>query len=238
MTRTASRAVTGVGLALALLAIAYAALELTSLLWWRNADDTVGSYQATKVRIDAGCGDVSVSAAAPGSTEVVVRRSSRWTFRRGDTTAVLNDGVLTVTSGCSSSPPNLVLDESVQVLLPPDLPVQVIGGGDVSLDGLSGAVSVQGSHDVRGDGLRSPSVVVTADSGGVVLRFAIAPHDLLAEADSGDIDVTVPRDDATYHVSAQSTSGDVSIDVRTDPASPRTVTLRAMSGDLSVRYPG
>jgi hypothetical protein len=107
--------------------------------------------------------------------------------------------------------------------------------GDVNASHVLGTVRLQTrSGDVDVD---SPSADIDADtrSGDVDVRARDATR-VRAQTSSGDVHVSVP--DRTYAVQARAASGDEDIDVRTDPAAPRTIDASTTSGDVHVSRDG
>jgi DUF4097 and DUF4098 domain-containing protein YvlB len=107
--------------------------------------------------------------------------------------------------------------------------------GDVDVDGVLGRLRLQTrSGDVDVD---SASADIDADtrSGDVDVRARDATR-VRAQTSSGDVHVSVP--DRSYAVRARAASGDEDVDVRTDPAAPRTIDASTTSGDVHVSRDG
>ena len=83
--------------------------------------------------------------------------------------------------------------------------------------------------------LRSATVTADSDNGRVQLEFAAAPTTVVATSNNGRVEVVVPADGTAYRVDAQTDSGSETIDVPTDPTSPRTITLRTDNGSVTAR---
>lgn len=104
--------------------------------------------------------------------------------------------------------------------------------GSVRLSGVRGTVAVDAtSGDVRGDGLAGSRTSVRALSGSIDLRLRTA-QDVLAEADSGNVHLTVP--DGRYRVVSEVDSGSSDIGVRRDSNARHALTVRADSGNVTV----
>lgn len=107
-----------------------------------------------------------------------------------------------------------------------------VDSGSVAVRGVPGTVTVDASSgDVEGSGLAGRASV-RADSGSVDLGMRTA-RDVLVEAASGDISVTVPG--GRYRVRSVVDSGNEDIGIREDPRAPHTLDLHADSGDITVR---
>jgi hypothetical protein len=104
--------------------------------------------------------------------------------------------------------------------------------GSVNIHNVAGPVTAKAdSGDVIGDGLRG-KVDAETDSGSVKLTLEV-PQDVRAHADSGDVELVVPRD--KYRVEGSSDSGDRNIGIDADSSAARTLDLTTDSGDVTVR---
>jgi DUF4097 and DUF4098 domain-containing protein YvlB len=109
--------------------------------------------------------------------------------------------------------------------------------GDVEARALSGRASLESSAgDVRGVDLRGATVEAESSAGEIELRFAAAPLAVVADSSAGDVFIRLPDGTETYHVRADSSAGDVRTNIRTDPDSSRSLTLRSSAGDVIVTY--
>jgi hypothetical protein len=103
--------------------------------------------------------------------------------------------------------------------------------GGIHLVGIGQNVTAKaGSGQITGEGLRG-EVDAQADSGSVKLRLDVAQN-VRAEADSGDVEVTVPND--RYRVEGATGSGNRTVRVPTDSSASRTLRFDTHSGDVSV----
>jgi hypothetical protein len=104
--------------------------------------------------------------------------------------------------------------------------------GDVTVDGAGKAVTVHNSSGhvraLRVDG----AVDVQSESGDVTVELS-SPQNVKARAESGMIEVAVPR--GAYRVVAEAESGHVSAGVTNDPAGSHAIELHADSGDITLR---
>jgi hypothetical protein len=222
-------------LLLAVVSIVYGTLEIVSALWLRMETTRLGDYTADSVVLRADCGSLRVVAAPPGTTSTTVERTSRWSFDRGTAEASLTDGVLTVTSHCSTRPPSVANSEDLVVTVPAATAVDASAMSGVHVQGLTGAVSIGSNAGVVGSDLGTTSFRASTSFGDVVLSFTAPPGSVDASTDSGDIEVVLPKDGTDYLVESDPAG---SVRVRTDPESRRVLRLTTASGDIIVRYPG
>lgn len=94
--------------------------------------------------------------------------------------------------------------------------------GDLTLEAESGSVE---AHDLGG------AARVKSSSGHVELQLATA-QDVTVDADSGNVEVTVP--DGDYQVSTNADSGNVDSEIGNDPAGEHRLDLRTDSGNITV----
>jgi DUF4097 and DUF4098 domain-containing protein YvlB len=73
-------------------------------------------------------------------------------------------------------------------------------------------------------------------NGAVRVRFARAPSTVDASTRNGRVEVIVPEGSETYRVHLDTRRGDTELAVRTDPASPRTISAETVHGRATVRY--
>lgn len=105
--------------------------------------------------------------------------------------------------------------------------------GSVNVDNARAAVTVHadsGTVDARGV---SGAADVASESGSVSVQLTTA-QDVRAHADSGEVNITVPR--AAYRLKTSTDSGEVSGDVADDPAGTHQLDVSSDSGDVVVRY--
>jgi hypothetical protein len=129
----------------------------------------------------------------------------------------------------------------------------VTGGGDLRADNLRGSAELRaGTGDLRAVGVTGPlrlssetgdvhvegpsSEVVAHTSTGDIRVEASTPGTIDAQADTGDIHISVP--DLTYAVDVQTDTGGDNIDVRPDDASPRKLRAHTQTGDVHLEADG
>lgn len=212
--------------------------------WWPSTAEATDEVREPVgvVEIDDDSGDVSVRADDVSTT--TVRQRFRYSFGTPDDGFSLEDGTLRL-ADCGwqcSVDYDVVVPRGTTVhgkLDSGDLTLDGVAGvqvhadsGTITMRNVDGTVKVEAdSGDVRGHGLRGP-VEAHADSGDVVLHLA-APDSVTADADSGDVELTVPS--ASYRVTGSTDSGERTITVPTDPGSPFVLDLSSDSGDVTVR---
>jgi hypothetical protein len=252
-TRTALRVLV---VTLTLLLVAWGALTLVSLL----ARDTVhrtASFNGVRT-VDLDLGFESVTFTGSDDTSAVrMERSWTWSMRKPSTSTRQVGDRLVMTSHCGWDI-GLGCSGDVRLVVPRGTVLRVRGGdGHLSLRGTTGTVNVStgdGAIDASdlsgavvlrtGDGsidasdLRSSSVAVHTGDGSVRLAFASAPQDVRADTGDGSVDVAVPRDGDPWKVDATTGDGGRTIDVATDPAAARAITVHTGDGSVGVHYGG
>lgn len=118
-------------------------------------------------------------------------------------------------------------------------------GGPAELETTSGSIAarqVDGdfsasatSGNIRAEELSSQNAEASTTSGQIEMGFLETPAHVIAEATSGGIEISVPRDQS-YRVLTDTSSGQVIINVATDPESSSVLDLRTTSGSITVRY--
>lgn len=115
-----------------------------------------------------------------------------------------------------------------------DIGSKVVAGaesGDVTVQNVRGGVTLKASSgDVSARGIDG-AATVESDSGSVTVELS-SPQDVSAHADSGNVDVTVPK--AAYQVTTSTDSGDVDNAVTADSTGHR-IDLETESGNITVQ---
>jgi hypothetical protein len=144
-----------------------------------------------------------------------------------------------------------------RIEVPADVDVDIDADNDrVEVVDMRGALTIDndnGSIDIRGadgplrattsngsidaTGIRSATVFADSDNGSIEITMAVPPRQLEASTSNGSVTVVVPDTPDAYAVDADSDNGSVRNDVRTDPASSRTITLSSDNGNVTLRYP-
>ncbi len=129
-------------------------------------------------------------------------------------------------------------------------------GGSISLADTSGAVKASSSGggvrtarssgpldlmssggSVDATGVAGSTLVADSSGGEVSIVFTKSPDTAEVSSSGGSVNVVVPNDDASYQVDASSSGGDAKVEVRTDPASKKTLDVSSSGGDVRVKYP-
>ena len=116
-------------------------------------------------------------------------------------------------------------------------PITVDGdNGSVHVADVSGPLHLESDNGrVEGTQLRSTTVTADSDNGRVQLEFDAAPTTVVASSSNGRVEVVVPDDGTAYRVDLRTDNGSENIEVPTDPASERTITLRSDNGSVTAR---
>lgn len=234
------------------LVAAWGALVLLDLLARSEQRTTRPLDVAGELVLETGSGDLEVVAASgPARLEL---RSVRGLFGGPGTRVTRGrDGVLSVKTNCTG-PFALSCSGSMRALIPAGTAVDVrtgsgnvrvrgarggvvaeTGSGDVELAELGGreVAAETGSGDVTGSGIAARRVRAETGSGDVDLALTAPPDGVVVDTGSGNASLGVP--DVGYAFALDTGSGDERIDVRQEPASPRTVRMDTGSGDIAVR---
>ena len=173
-------------------------------------------------------GEISVRGGGPA-----VRVTERQTYRGAAPVAVHStvDGTLTLTYSC----PDDGCGVGYEVEVPAGTQVRVSNGtGGVALAGALGAVEARtGTGEVTASGLASPTARLETETGGVSAAFAVRPESVRATSQTGGVRVRVPGG-APYAVEAGARTGDVSVTVARDDAAPQRITARTETGSVTV----
>lgn len=191
--------------------------------------------EASTVRVDNECGQISVREGAGG----VVRTDARITrFWRTPTVTSRDDGD---TARVEVRCPPFSGTVRLAVEVPPGVEVQArSSAGGVQVDGLTGPLDLQSSAgSVQGQNLQSDQVVAQSSAGSVTLQWAsdADPQQVDASSSAGSVTVQLPdRAGTAYAVDASSSAGSTTVQVRTDPESTRTVRAQSSAGSVTVGY--
>ena len=238
----------------AVVLFAFGATHAVGRLTERTDTQTRTLAAAPTIVVHTGTGDVRVVAA--DRTDVRLTTKERRSIWGGGRVRVTGDAAdLRLKDHCDGSP--LVdgpcgVDAILEV--PRATSVRVVTGtGDLRAENLRGSAELRaGTGDLRAIGvtgslrLRSDtgdvhaegpsSSVVARTSTGDIRVEASRPGTIDAQADTGDIHISVP--DLTYALDVQTDTGDDNIDVRPDDASPRKVRAHTQTGDVHVHADG
>ena len=181
------------------------------------------------VRISLGSGSLELRE-GPGPAVMVTETSS---FSTVDPTSSVSGDVLTLDLPCGGGFLQRC-EADWDLIVPPGTDVVVEHAlGDVDLQGVTGAVEVNGSlGDVRVSG--APSTLDVRLSLGDVVADLDEPADRVSiQTNLGDVEVTLPGEVA-YDLSTSSDVETPRTEVRTDPASPYRVDVRTDLGEIAL----
>ncbi len=213
---------------------------------------------AVDVVAGSGGGDgTKIDGAKIDGAKITVRRTLTWSFGKpsteqrviGDRLVLRSDcgAAVTLGMGCSGRYRVTVPAGTAVVAHSAAGGVTVTGTrGEIQASSSAGAVRV---HDVTGrltlsssagglsgTGLGSTHVEARSSAGGVELSFDHPPSSVEARSSAGGVRVHLSRTPETYRVDADSSAGSTTVDVATDPASPRSVVARSSAGAVHVDY--
>lgn len=186
------------------------------------------------VVVDAEDGDVTVRAAAPGSTAVLTT-SETHAFAETRVTHQLVAGTLMIKGSCGSGVHFGECSTDLDLVLPEDVSIEVSTDlGRVSVDGMTGVVRATSSLGrIQLQHLRSPQVEAVADLGEVRVQFDTAPMSVRAKADTGSITLNLPDDGSPYRVLTES-NGKAQVEVPQAPSAARVIVATASLGSIRV----
>jgi hypothetical protein len=200
------------------------------------------TQQVRSVKIQTGSGSVNLSTGDVQAT-TVHQRFSYHLNKPGDAYKLDGDELVLADCGWNCSVDYDVVVPKGAIVTgnanSGDIAIDGVASADVSADSgsvnihnVAGAVTAKAdSGDITADGLRG-QVDAQADSGTVKLTLDVA-QDVHARVNSGDIELTVPRD--SYRVEGGTDSGNRNIGITTDSAAARLLELNTDSGDVTVR---
>ncbi len=236
MNRGAGRALTGLGLLVAVVGIASATSNILSLLWLRSEDATSSYAASASLRVDSNCGDVDVVAGDVATIELST--NVWWSFGKPSVTTTLDGATRVVTVRCASASFGTGNSANASLIVPEDTAVTVrASAGHVRLEGLGGDITAHSSDGwVEGVDLVAAHVTASSSAGAVRLAFASPPVEVDARSSAGRVDVLVPDDDTSYAVTATSSAGRADVTVATDPTSPARIFAKSSASDVRVDY--
>ncbi|MFE3853476.1 DUF4097 family beta strand repeat-containing protein [Streptomyces griseorubiginosus] len=199
--------------------------------------DVKGTVSALDVRTPGG--DIKV--VAGDGTEVRVTEKVTYSGDKPETEHTTRGGTLLLTpgDGCleDGGSSKCTVDYTLEV---PKALAAVLDskGGDVSVSGLAGALEVKsGGGKVTADRVTSKRFTVDGNGGAIDARFTTAPDTVDIDTRAGDVSVQVPGAEA-YAVKATSNGGSSKVDIKTDPAAARKITLHTDGGDVRLSAAG
>ncbi len=212
------------------------------------------THEISTLAVNIDAGTLSVLAGPAG--QVTITRQLTFKSQPPTYSEVWDGDKLTISSVCPVRS-NCEISYTVTVPAATAVNAQLVDG-DVSVNGLSGALDLGSksgsftlaqtsgstkisgdSGEVKGTALGSAAVDVQTSAGDVTLAFASAPTTVrVAVLDAGDLKITVPRDTAGgsgssgYNIDATTRSGDRRVDVTHNATSVRTISVATAAGDI------
>lgn len=239
------------GSALTVAMLGFGSLQTVSQLAYDRthaAHTLAAAVHAVDIRIDSGSIDVE---AAPDRTTVAMTRDVERGLVHTSVSERVEGDTLVVRASCPFLSAHceahfrLDVPPGVSVIARADGHVRVRGvhgdvdartsQGRISLDDVWGRVRAHASEgSVDASALHSAAVDASASQGGVTLRFAVDPSDVVARTSEGSVHVSVPRDGVAYRVDAHASQGSTTVAVPTDPAGGRRISARSSQGSVTV----
>lgn len=186
----------------------------------------------TAIEVVGGAGDVVVREDGDVAPSISLRKS--WSFREPAVDRTTSpEGVTRVALSCPAGP-MMRCHGDFSVVVPTGMDVTVRSStGDVELAGVTGDVRVTSNvGDLRLDG--APPTADLRSSVGTVTAVLTKPPSLLrVESNVGDINLTLPRDEA-YAVRSQSDISEVRTTVTEDSRSDYVVDVRTNVGTIRI----
>jgi hypothetical protein len=107
------------------------------------------------------------------------------------------------------------------------------GGGPLLLDGLSGTLRADtGGGPLNARDLHAATATVSTGGGNALIAFSAAPDTIRVDTAGGPAVITVPG--GPYALTAESGGGPQSVQIPTNPAAPRSITVSTGGGPLQV----
>ena len=231
----------GLGFALWSLAAVVVLAGLVSVAAYATRDiavveDAFDVSTLTSLDIAGVAGDVDIVVEDRADVLVTSRLSSSL-WNDASAGASLDDGTLTLDSGCERQWLTVYCTADQTVAVPADALSHIditTTAGDVMVTGFDGEVSLlTRAGDVVLRDFGGETAVMETTAGNVVIEAGSALRSLEARTTAGDVDVTVA--DETYLVTTDTSVGDVDVAVRQAPDADRRITVRTSAGDISIR---
>ena len=248
------RAWLAIGSVVTVAALAWGSYSIIGLLAHEEVTERAAFDPAGIDRIDIGNDDGSIEIQADDVDEISLVAEISHGLRRTGHRAEVQGSTLVVRGSCPHWTTWCEVD--YRLVVPSDLDVVVdIDNGRLTLRDLEGDVEVRADNgpidleritgDVRARtsngrvdaaGLRSDRATASSSNGGVTLAFAQPPTSVRASTSNGSVEVVVPDGPERYQVRADTDHGATDVDVRTDPASDRSIDAETSNGSVTVRY--
>ena len=214
-------------------------------------DDTY-TEPVSALTMDISGGNIEVIG-DPDAEEVTVERTLKWHNTKPVSHESITDGMLTVKqTECEN---NCYIDYRITVPADATLDDVRTAAGDVTVNGTTGPatvasnagnISVTGgtgkvsatsdAGDIEVADTDAEQVTATSAAGDVSVKCAVAPTDVHAGSDAGDVDVVVPDDGQSYSVDAGSDVGDADVTVQQSDEDGHRIEADSSAGTVTIRY--
>ena len=249
----ARRAWLAIGAFLAIASVAWGTFSVLDLLAHTERVETSTYASADVIRLEVSNANGSVTVIAGSGDSVSVRTEISEGIGATNTTEQLSFGVLELRGDCPAFG-SIWCSVDYIVEIPAERAVEIdADNGAVVVRGLTGDVDVDNDNGVIELDDLSGNITVSNDNGGIIgtalassvvradngngsiaLSFRTAPNSVTATNGNGSIDVEVPGTDVAYRVDIRSDNGGTENEIRTDPASDRTIVLSTGNGSISL----
>ncbi len=245
-----------VGGLLAIGTVGWGAFNVVSLVAHEERTE-VRTYDAADVRVidvQSSAGSVTIEG-APGRDEITVTAHISDGLRETGERQALVDGTLELRASCPvigsewcnvkytiEAPADVEVraesDDGRLTVRRVDGPVDLqVDNGSVEVADLPGNLTIGADNgSITGSRLAADTVVADTNNGSVALEFVEPPTTVDARSDNGRVEVVLPETEDFYNLDITTDNGQVSRDIRTDPTSPRRITIRTDNGDVTARY--
>ncbi len=227
-------AAVAVGIPLLLAAVGQGVLNVTGV-FARSSENHTASYAwgGGVIKLDSGDGNVTVRRGSASS--VAVAYTEHYGLKKPTVNGAVSGSGVELTAKCSG-----VLSQNCSVNYTLTVPAGAsldleTGDGNVTLDGVSGDVTVRsGDGKIRGSDLAAEQVTTSSGDGSVALQWTVTPQTVQVSMGDGSINVAVPAGSGPYAVTHTMGSGHADISVASDPTAPRSIRLDMGDGSISV----
>ncbi len=191
------------------------------------ADKSATYPAAERLELDSSSGTMVLHGEERNDIQVASRL--RATGEKPDLQTDANPSRLRVRASCHRTFLNFELGEDgfgIGPVCKADFTVSLPAATALSID--------LGQGDVRGDGLRSPTVSVSSGTGDVALEFAAAPREIAIDSGTGDVTIRIPA--GSYDIQTDTGTGDTRFDsgIVKDASSPNTIRIDSGTGDVTI----
>lgn len=202
----------------------------------RTETEVVDGIDVDRLRVETGNGQISVT--GDDTDEISITARLRESDEGDASYSIRSDGAAIVVEGTCDGGWLDQCSVGFDVVVPAALAVELeTDNGRVTVRDLEGRIEAETDNgEISGDGLGSPDVHVRSDNGRIELEFASSPEAVTATTDNGAVVIRIPDDGDAHDVSTSTDNGSIDVDVRSDPASDRSITVETDNGSIDVEY--